>query len=321
MSKYRFSFPPYPLGWYQVGYSDELLPKQVVPLEYFGRHMVMFRTESGKVSVLDAYCPHLGAHLGYGGTVEGEEVRCPFHAWKFNCEGMCTSVPYGSENFKISPKARIDTWHVVEINGLIMVWWHPEGEAPMFEVPLLEEYGHDDWTPYETRRWKVRTRNQEMAENAVDTAHFHYLHGTQNMPSATMSTEGPIMRAQSTTVMETPMGSVEGVVNVMALGFGFTVVRFTGLVDTILVNSVTAIDEEYCDVRFSFIVKKSGGRSITKGIGMAFVREIERQLEQDIPIWENKKHVKPPILSDGDGPIGKYRVWCRQFYTDPNAQP
>jgi hypothetical protein len=188
-------------------------------------------------------------------------------------------------------------------------------------VPLLEEYGHEDWTPYETRRWKVRTRNQEMAENAVDTAHFHYLHGTQNMPSATMSTEGPIMRAQSTTVMETPMGSVEGVVNVMALGFGFTVVRFTGLVDTILVNSVTAIDEEYCDVRFSFIVKKSGGRSITKGIGMAFVREIERQLEQDIPIWENKKHVKPPILSDGDGPIGKYRVWCRQFYTDPNAQP
>ena len=36
----------------------------------------------------------------------------------------------------------------------------------MFEVPLLEEYGHEDWTTYETRRWKVRTRNQEMAENA-----------------------------------------------------------------------------------------------------------------------------------------------------------
>jgi hypothetical protein len=270
------------------------------------------------VAILDAYCPHLGAHLGHGGTVEGEGIRCPFHAWKFNCEGMCDEIPYGE---KISPKAKVDTWHAVERNGILMVWWHPEGAPPMWEVPVVEEVGHADWTPFEKRRWRIRTRNQEMAENAVDTAHFKYLHGTQNLPQATMRTEGPLMIAESTTVMETPMGNVEGRVHVEALGFGFTTVRFTGLVETLLINSVTAIDDEYVDVRFSFMVKKTGGRSITKGIGMAFVREIERQLEQDIPIWENKRHVKPPILSDGDGPIGKYRVWCRQFYTDPSAQP
>jgi hypothetical protein len=28
--------------------------------------MVIFRTESGEVKILEAYCPHMGAHLGYG---------------------------------------------------------------------------------------------------------------------------------------------------------------------------------------------------------------------------------------------------------------
>ena len=34
--------------------------------------------------MLDAYCPHLGAHLAEGGRVQGESVRCPFHAWEFD---------------------------------------------------------------------------------------------------------------------------------------------------------------------------------------------------------------------------------------------
>ena len=51
---------------------------------------------------------------------------------------------------------------------------------------------------------------------------------------------------------------------------------------------MTAIDEEFLDVRFAFMVKKTFGDDMTRGIGMAFTREITRQLEQDIPIWENK---------------------------------
>lgn len=315
---YRFSFPPYPVGWFQVDYSDELEVGEVKPLEYFGRDMVLFRAEDGTAHVLDAFCPHLGAHLGYGGTVEGNSIRCPFHAWRFDCSGTCDEVPYGS---KIPVKAVIDPWHVIERNGLIMVWFHPEGEPPSFEIPLVPEVGQDAWTSFEKRRWKIRTRNQEMAENAVDQAHFRYLHGTQNMPESELTLDGPVMKVQSTTVMKTPAGNVTGTVTSHSHGFGFAMVRFEGLVETLLLNSVTAIDEEYVDVRFSFMVKKMGGRDITRGIGKAFVKEIERQLEQDIPIWENKKHIKPPILSDGDGPIGKFRKWCKQFYTDPNAIP
>jgi hypothetical protein len=58
-----------------------------------------------------------------------------------------------------------------------------------------------------------------------------------------------------------------------------------------------------------------GGRSLTEGVAMAFMDEVTRQLEQDIPIWENKRYLNPPVLCDGDGPIGLFRKWSKQFYS------
>ena len=84
LSTYRYPFPPFPDGWFQVGYSDELAPGQVVPLKYFGRELVLYRGEDGVAHLLDAHCPHLGAHLGHGGRVVGADIECPFHAWKFS---------------------------------------------------------------------------------------------------------------------------------------------------------------------------------------------------------------------------------------------
>jgi phenylpropionate dioxygenase-like ring-hydroxylating dioxygenase large terminal subunit len=83
-----------PFGWYFVGYSDELAIGEVKPLEYFDRDLVMFRNESGEVGVLDAYCPHMGAHLGYGGSVDGDSLRCPFHAWGISPDAIVTDVTY-----------------------------------------------------------------------------------------------------------------------------------------------------------------------------------------------------------------------------------
>jgi len=112
----RYYTPAIPDGWFQVAYSDELKPGEVLPLAYFGGSLVLFRSESGEASVLDAFCPHLGAHLGYGGKVEGNCIRCPFHAWKFDRAGQCTEVPYAQ---KIPPKAKIKPWVVRELAGLI----------------------------------------------------------------------------------------------------------------------------------------------------------------------------------------------------------
>jgi phenylpropionate dioxygenase-like ring-hydroxylating dioxygenase large terminal subunit len=314
---YRFPVPPFPTGWFQVAYGDELKDGDVLPLEYFGQHLVLFRDGNGVARVLDAFCPHLGAHLGYGGVIEDGCIRCPFHAWRFDGDGACVEVPYAE---KIPPQARLRSWPVSEKNGLIMVFHHIGGGPPLWELPDVKEYTDPSWTDYIRRRWKIRSHNQDMAENAVDSAHFKYVHGTPQQPKTRAEVDGHLFRVRSPVQYTTPNGAVEGWITSESHGFGFSLVRFAGIVDTMIASSVTPIDGEYVDVRFSFKVKKLGNEDVTSNVGRAFIKEIERQMGQDIPIWEHKVMKQPPVLCDGDGPIGLFRRWAKQFYI-PEAMP
>jgi phenylpropionate dioxygenase-like ring-hydroxylating dioxygenase large terminal subunit len=310
----RFDFP-IPTGWFAVSWSADLEVGDVRPLRYFAKDLVLFRTSDGVAHVLDAHCPHLGAHLGHGGKVEDDKLVCPFHAWEFDGAGTCTRVPYAT---KMPKKGNVRAWDVKELNGLIMTWHDGAGRPPMWEMPVISEYQDDGWTAYRTRQWIVNTCNQEMAENQVDAAHFRYLHGTTDMPETTVERQGHHLTTHSTTGMRTASGPVEGKIEVNAFGFGFTTTRFTGLVETLLVSSATPIESDKTELWFAFTVRDIG-KGITGGVGKAFMAEIGRQLEQDIPIWENKVYIDPPILCDGDGPIGPFRAWAKQFYPPDEA--
>src|SRR5882672_5253520 len=85
---------PIPLGWFFVGYSEELPAGELRSIEYFGQEWILFRNQAGEAGVVDPYCPHLGAHLGHGGKVDGDSLVCPFHNWAYNPKGWCTRIPY-----------------------------------------------------------------------------------------------------------------------------------------------------------------------------------------------------------------------------------
>ena len=42
----------------------------------------------------------------------------------------------------------------------------------------------------------------------------------------------------------------------------------------------------------------------------------KRDVLQDVVIWERKRYQTPPRLCRADGPIGKYRRYCQQFYAE-----
>src|SRR5690606_35854405 len=44
------------------------------------------------------------------------------------------------------------------------------------------------------------------------------------------------------------------------------------------------------------------------------LRAYVHDIAQDFDIWQNKRYTERPVLADGDGPVGPYRKWCRQFY-------
>ncbi len=309
----RFPFPPYANGWFRIAYSDELKPGELHSARYLGRDLVMFRDSAGRAHVLDAICPHLGAHLGVGGKiVEGDRIRCPFHAWEWGADGGCRKVPYSD---RLPANARIRAWTVCEKNGLVLVWHHDQDAPPSFELPDLPHYGQPDWTPYRILRWQVKSRWLDMNENAVDRAHFVYVHGAHTMPQSTVEAEGPVLRCQSRMKLGTPKGDIAGGIDTTDYGPAFQTVHLTGIIETWMVNTATPIDEETTDVTFAYSVHAVDGASDQHGVGAAIIRDLEKQMHQDIPIWENKAYLTKPMLVEGDGPFGIYRRWMRQFFS------
>jgi 3-ketosteroid 9alpha-monooxygenase subunit A len=313
MSRYPF---PVPFGWFQVAWADELAPGQVLPRYYFARHLVLWRDEDGTARVQDAFCPHLGAHLGHGGVVKGTDIVCPFHGWEFDGDGRNTCIPYSE---RTNAKARIRNYPTVERNGLIMAWYHPdETVAPQWEIPVLPEFNDDpEFSEPVHRRYTVHAAWQELAENGADPAHFRYVHNTEAVPEVDeYEIDGAHAIMRSSQKFPTPRGVVEGRIDVDNWGPGFAFTWFRGIVDTLLMGCNTPIDEDTCELHFTFSVRKLGDDGITSSVGDAFVEEVHKQVIEDGPIWENKAHLVRPALADTDGPFMKFRKWAAQFYAE-----
>jgi len=308
-------FPwPVPFGWFAVAWSGHLSSGAVVAHRAFGRDLVLWRDEAGVANVQDAYCPHLGAHLGYGGRVVGEELVCPFHGWQFDAAGRNTCIPYSE---RTNGKARLRTYPVLERNGLVMAWYHPHDTPPEWDIPVVAEFApnHAEFAPAVCRYFTIDTAWQEMAENGVDSAHFRYVHGTAEVPILERyESEGVQSHMRSKQFFVTPRGNVEGRIDTDAWGPGFSVVRFSGIVDTVVLGCATPIDEDHCEMRFTFTVRRFADERATTSVGEAAINEISRQLLEDKPIWERKAFIERPALADTDGPFLVFRQWAAQFY-------
>jgi 3-ketosteroid 9alpha-monooxygenase subunit A len=310
----RFPFP-HPFGWFMVAYADELAPGEVTALKYWSTDLVLWREEGGAFHLQDAYCPHLGAHLGVGGKVLGADLECPFHGWTFDGAGACTNIPYSE---RANRKAHLKTYPVVERNGMVFAWRHPDGVEPQWEIPVIEEVGDPAWSDYYRSSYVINTVPQEMAENGVDPAHFRYVHGTEDVAEVeSYEQDGPFSTMLSKQSYVTPRGVTYGRIDVYNFGPGMAKVWFSGIVDAINVATTTPIDEDHTQVRFSFTVRKFDDEKMTSTVADAFVSEINKQIVEDTPIWEHKVFLPVPALADTDGPILKFRKWYSQFYAEP----
>lgn len=326
---------PMPFGWFQVAWPDEIPSGGAVPRYYFGRHLVAWRDDAGAAHLMDAFCPHLGTHLGHGGTVEGDRLVCPLHNWAFDADGVNVDIPYSE---RTNRAACIRTYPVVERNGLVMAWYHPDELEPQWEVPEIEEFaGGDAWSDVYRKHYSLGCHWQEVAETTADAAHVQahlvryekQLNGGAPVPVRKPGVEsydwdGPVARMRFAQPFPTPQGVVEGRIDTDSYGPGMALTWFTGLVDTVLLGCAVPIDEERCELRFNFVVRRQDSDAATSSLAEAFVEEIHSQTVEDVPLWEHKAYVPQPRLADNDGPILKFRRWASQFYAegvDPDTEP
>lgn len=311
---------PIPVGWYHVDFSENLKPGELRNINILGQEWVLFRTEGGKPGVSDPYCPHLGAHIGHGGKVCGENLRCPFHHWEYDTGGWCKSIPYAKVMPPIIKKQPIlRTLPTVERYGMIWSWYHPLCEAPSWELPPIPEMEQAGYACTRRGTWTANTAVQEIAENGVDFAHLKFLHGAPGIPPAEVSFDGPVFS----------VNMANGYIVGKGYGPGLNVFHFTqeGISATMISYTVPVTrDKSQMNMSFRYKDYPEGSRELAIAkklvdhmIGAAEGEQSAGFESVDFVVWNNKKFRPNPLLCDGDGPILQFRKWFRQFYV--NADP
>lgn len=155
-------------GWYWVIASDEVPRGKAAMAHVMGQELAVYRTESGRVVILDAKCKHRGAHLGRG-EVSGETLRCPYHRWQYGDDGSVVSIPCQAQ----PPNTGVSSWPAEEKYGLIWVYTGAEAKHPVPSVPELE--GEEVEFTIASRYTQACHPNVVMLD-AIDVQHFHSVH-------------------------------------------------------------------------------------------------------------------------------------------------
>ncbi len=311
---------PIPFGWFAVALSDEITCGDIRTMHYFGTEFVVWRGEDDGMRAVDPICPHLGAHLGVASEVIGNDLRCPYHHWSFNGAGAVTDIPYTKVIPPQLKRGCLPSWPIAENNGVVYVWNHPKKAAPKWELAGLPPCPGGDWVEAERHEWIIKNHIQDITENSQDHAHFYAVHGIKEPPSAKFKLDGWRRRNTVTAQMTTPRGPMTGVIDVTAVGPGQSITEYTDVCHVLQAQQATPIDSTRTHLRWQLFHPpgiSEGKLRVTR----ARMRDLVKQVNQDIPIW-NAKHYKPdPILVKGDGPVLAYRRQYARFYQFDDTEP
>ncbi|GAA1390592.1 Rieske 2Fe-2S domain-containing protein [Kitasatospora putterlickiae] len=332
---------PDPIGWFGLAFSDEVGPGQVFTSRFLDEDVVLYRTRAGVLRAVRPYCPHLGAHLGLG-RVEGEDLVCAFHAFGYGPDGACVRTGYGTK----PPRIGLQRLTVREnASGMILVWYHPEGKPPDWEVPDLPTEG---FTPWAHATIDAIGHPQELMENPIDFGHFGTYHEMGDAIDGSVSFEPhrytaklrvkpfatfeikprpgvrlPLPRRlrDMTLVVHVTTHGVGLVLGDMFLPGGRQLLRVLALPSVqadgrmrIRLGAAVVRPDSWPTLLRPFRDRLLGaGARLTLRLILDFSFNEDRT-GSDIPIWATKKYVTHPPVAEGDGPLSEYRRWARQFY-------
>ena len=148
----------HPDHWYAVAWSDELAVGRTLARCFAGQPVVVYRGRSGRVHALEDRCAHRQVPLHLG-VVEGEDLKCHYHGWTYDCGGKCIEIPYlGRERLPNGVRA----YPAREVDGLIFIF---PGDEALAEARLPKALGLSQRKDYKTRRL-----NREVA------CHYTFMH-------------------------------------------------------------------------------------------------------------------------------------------------
>ncbi len=162
----------HPDHWYPVAVSASVRKKKTFPATFAGERIALYRGESGTVYALEDRCAHRQVPLSMG-VVEGDVLRCCYHAWAYRGNGRISQIPYLPKGVSRPPRG-VRAYPVREAYGLVFVFPGDPDKAETAAFPELPQFAsprHKTMTFSRT----VRCHYSFMHENLLDMNH-QFLH-------------------------------------------------------------------------------------------------------------------------------------------------
>lgn len=339
--------PQYAHDWFSPLRSSDVVPGKITNFDFMGHKLIAFRDSAGKAVVLDAQCPHFGAHRGIGGTVADGCVRCPFHGLHFDNHGQCVKGDF-VKDAKHLRHVRSTPWTVVEVAASIFIWHGSDRARPDRPLRFAEPGFFDGWTDPVTNagRRLAPTNVFFPTENIIDIQHFYAVHywEIQSIEREPAEDEtgafSAIMHmtwvggAQSKNPLIRRLGRAyrspfEFDIAVLGPGIALSISRLSpeqGNLELMNIILITPVNPTDCQIRVVSLVKRSidtrvnrlarrlTGRGIEDLLARVFLAIATKDFDGDQMIWENRQFLSNPKPLPDDGPIIPYRRWCERFW-------
>ncbi|MCY4170005.1 MAG: Rieske 2Fe-2S domain-containing protein [Bacteroidetes bacterium] len=159
--------------WYAVEEVRNMKPGTSKEVIFWKRSIALFRTKDGSFRAIENRCLHRQIKLTLG-EVEGCELVCAYHGWKYNGEGRVTEIPDLFGRKKV-PKLAVRNYPVQVRYGLVWVFPGDPKLADSRHIPDIPELeGPKRWSCVPIS-FECSAHHSMIIDNVSDFSHA-YLH-------------------------------------------------------------------------------------------------------------------------------------------------
>ncbi|MGB3509549.1 MAG: Rieske 2Fe-2S domain-containing protein [Microcoleaceae cyanobacterium] len=160
--------------WYPVTFIQDLPRNRPYSFSLYDEPLVLFRNQEGQLICLSDRCPHRAAKLSDGQIIDGK-IECLYHGWQFGSGGECLHIPQLPADGKIPAKACVQSFFVVEKQGIVWMW---AGEANVADEKLIPTVTDLDNPTVVSSDYMLDLPYDQtyFIENAIDPSHLYISH-------------------------------------------------------------------------------------------------------------------------------------------------
>ncbi|WGV27951.1 Rieske 2Fe-2S domain-containing protein [Halotia branconii] len=160
--------------WYPVCFVQDL-PKNVpYSFSLYDEPFVLFTNKDGQLICLTDRCSHRAARLSDGQIIDGK-IECSYHGWQFGQNGECLHIPQLPADAKIPASACIESFQVVEHQGIIWIWAQASEAGKEELIPTLADLENPIFVSTDYMR-DLPYDQSYFIENIIDPAHVPISH-------------------------------------------------------------------------------------------------------------------------------------------------